>query len=192
MFKDENERKIQTRSVIRFLHMQGMKAHDIQVSLQTVNPFYHLHLNTIYFWIDKFEKGEISVHDANRCGRSPTEGLKDKISAELEKCFFISAREMAEAIGVDKNTVTRVLREELFMTKMNYKWIPHNLSPDLKIKRVATAKRMLEILKTNQRWGNIYTGDETWVYLRNPRKSLWIKSGIKPPSMAKNKIGAKK
>lgn len=36
------------------------------------------------------------------------------------------------------------------------------------------------------------TQDETWIYLNNPRKTMWIKEGHEPPINVKQNIGSKK
>ena len=39
---------------------------------------------------------------------------------------------------------------------------------------------------------SIYTGDETWVYFNNPRKSMWIQKGTRPPTRVRKEISASK
>ena len=38
----------------------------------------------------------------------------------------------------------------------------------------------------------LMTQDETWIYLNNPRKTMWIKEGHEPPINVKQNIGSKK
>ena len=186
------EIKIQIRSVIRFFHLRGTAPPEIKRELYSVYGHNCISDDQIYYWISKFDSGTISVKDDKRSGRPRIEGLAEQIRAALENDRFQSARDLANLVGVDKNTIIRVLKDELSMVKVNLKWIPHQLTDALKSDRVAKARKMLEILKMPRRWGNIYTGDETWVYLRNPRHSMWILSGSQCPTRERTTIGAKK
>ena len=172
--------------------MQNKKPMAIKQEMDEVFTPFEIPKSTIEFWVQKFKAGETSIFDAERCGRSRIEGLSEKVRDELHNNQYLSARELAAMLGVDKNTVIKILREDLQMTKVNFRWIPKELSDELKAKRVIIATKMLETIQNSKKWGNVYTGDETWVYLKNPRKSMWLQSGIKPPTSVKHTIGSKK
>jgi len=169
-----------------------VKPKDIQSELVAAYGYPQVPLRTIYYWVEKFKNGETSVEDGDRSGRPQILGLAESIKSLLLEDPYASAREMSGVIGVDKNTVVRVLREELDMLKVNFRWIPHVLSDKLKATRVRIAREMLITLESSGKWWDIYTGDETWVYFNNPRKSMWIQNGAKPPTIVRKTISASK
>lgn len=192
MSNNEFEVKLQQRSVIRFLFLRGMKPKEIQGELVAAYGNPPVPLTTIYYWVKKFGNGETSVCDYERSGRPRIFGLLEQIKSLMVEDPYVSAREMSVSCGVDKNTVVRVLREDLDMQKVNFRWIPHTLTDELKATRVRIGCEMLNILESSRKWWDIYTGDETWVYLNNPRKSMWIQNGVKPPTRVKRGISASK
>jgi hypothetical protein len=50
---------------------------------------------------------------------------------------------------------------------------------------------MLEILHKTP-WAAISTGDESWISSQNPRRTMWMQSGIVPPKHARRTIASKK
>ena len=155
MTLDAHEKKIQIRSVIRFLSTKGKTGEDIQLELLSAFGSPLVPLNTIYFWVKKFKTGTISVEDEERVGRPRIEGLAEMITRELENDMYLSARELANILNVCKNTIIKVLKEDLKMNKVNFRWIPHILSDELKQKRVKIAKNMLNTMKKSKIWANI-------------------------------------
>ena len=106
---------------------------------------------------------------------------------------FASARDIANQLRCDKDTVVKILREELQMTKVNVRWIPKQLSDFQKSERVRIAREMLDVLDDQRQHELLYTQDETWVYLeKNPRKMMWLMNGADRPTEAKRPQGAKK
>ena len=90
---NENEAKVQIRSVVRFLFLRGMKAADI---LQEITGVYGPNVITsdvIYYWIRKFKNGETSVEDSPKPGRPPLDGIYHKIAGILETDPYCSARD---------------------------------------------------------------------------------------------------
>ena len=106
----------------------------------------------------------------------------------------MSTRSIAEAVGADKQTVKRVLMEELNMVKVNFKWIPHILTEEIRKNRVEIATKMYDLLSNASEnvLNNIYTEDETWIYFQNSHKSMWLLQGVQIPTVSKHVIGSSK
>ena len=155
MFNNEYEQYIQIRSINRYLFLKDMKAKDILREINSIFTSTFISQSTIYKWINKFKDGGKSVDDASREGRPRMIGLSEKVDEILRNNEFISARELAKILSVDKNTITKVLREDLSMLKVNMHWIPHILTDELKHKRVNVAKTMLKTLQSAHNLGNI-------------------------------------
>ena len=88
----------------------------------------------------------------------------------------MSSRNIAEKVGISKTTVKTIIEDRLQLHRINFKWIPHELTPQLRAERVSKAKELLAFMEKapNAILNHIYTEDETWIYYDNPRTSMWI------------------
>ena len=137
---------------------------------------------------------EHTLFDKKRSGRPLKSNHAQPISDKLKEDPYMSTRQLAEAVGVNKQTVKRVLIDELNMVKINLKWIPHVLTDEIKKKRVAIATTMLDFLShaSENALNSIYTEDETWIYFENSHKSMWLLQGSEIPTIPNHAIGSKK
>ena len=78
-------------------------------------------------------------------------------------------------------TVSKILREEILMTKGNIRWILKFLDVTQKLKRVRIAAQMLKVLSDHEELKYVFTQDETWIYLENPRKMMCVMCGSARP-----------
>ncbi|VVC33870.1 Transposase, type 1 [Cinara cedri] len=110
----------------------------------------------------------------------------------------MSIRMIAEAVNADKETVRKILHEELHMTKVCAKLVPKNLTPDQKFLRQQVCSDFLEKLKEDPGlMKNIITCDETWIFqydVETKRQSMHWKTPesprIKKARMSKSKFKA--
>jgi histone-lysine N-methyltransferase SETMAR len=72
--------------------------------------------------------------------------------------------------------------------------VPHELTNDLRKKRVAIGSQLLAILEEAQSTGfrQFVTGDESWIYLSYASRAVWTISQDKVPTREKQKISTKK
>lgn len=108
----------------------------------------------------------------------------------MEENPYASANTCAKHVGTDKKTVCCILREDLNMHKINFKWVPYELTQEIKEKRVQIAINLLEFLENSNRdrLNRIFTQDETWIYFDNPRNSMWIENGSEIPQRTRPTI----
>ena len=64
------------------------------------------------------------------------------------------------------------------MHKVNFKWIPYELSDEIRVKLVEIANNLLDLFSKSsiQTLNKVLTQDETWIYLYNTRESMWIEN----------------
>jgi len=111
----------------------------------------------------------------------------------MEENPFISQKKLERALSVHPTTIHRILVEDLILIRVNYRWIPHTLSPaqnDIRVSKAAVL--LLELTECQRSWCNVITGDETWIYLDNPREFIWQHAGLERPTRIKRQIGSKK
>ena len=180
------------RCVIKFLWLGGKSNKDIVDEMYRVYGDGCISLRTVQKWTCRFKNWEISIEDRERSGRPKNTELRVDVKAFIDEDPFASAREIANILGCDKDTVIKILREDLQMLKVNVSWIPKQLSDFQKGERVRIASEMLSVLADQRQHELLYTQDETWVYLENPRKTMWVMSGASRPREPKRLEGARK
>ena len=78
----------------------------------------------------------------------------------------LTVRSTAEQVNIDRETVRKILTEDLDMRKVCAKMIPKELTEEQKQRRVTTCQDLLE--RQDDILGHVITGDETWVYQYDP------------------------
>ena len=103
--------------------------------------------------------------------------FREKIQADDS----ITIRALRLATGLSHGTINNIIRYDLGLKKLSARWIPHFLTAEQKLKRVAVAKKILKDFGPNGQYRvtDIATGDETYIDLYcRPMKSKnrrWIK-----------------
>ena len=112
MFETDQEKKIQIRSIIRFLCLKKYSMHDI---LQEIHDIYgnSVKRTMIYKWGKKFSEGERNVMESKRTGRKRKfdEVEKDKVEEILKNNRRITTYGISLQIDVSCTTVKRILKE---------------------------------------------------------------------------------
>lgn len=109
-----------------------------------------------------------------------------------------SLRAIAEEVGMGKDTVRSILREDLHMRKVCSTWVPHDLDDKTKALRVGCAKGMKKnICQLGGNAAQYYAcEDETWVFFDScgtkQENKVWLKKGEKRPRVVKRGLTARK
>ncbi|VVC44420.1 Hypothetical protein CINCED_3A020187 [Cinara cedri] len=153
----------------------------------------------VFEWYKCFSEGRESTEDDQHPGRPVTVSTPEtvtKINQIVRADRRMSIRMITEAVNADKETVRKILHEELHMTKVCAKLVPKNLTPDQKFLRQQVCSDFLEKLKENPGlMKNIIACDETWIYqydVETKRQSMRWKTPeslrIKKARMSKSKF----
>ena len=78
----------------------------------------------------------------------------------------LTVRSIAEQVNINRETVRKILIEDLDMRKVCAKIVPKELTKKQKQRRVTICQDLLE--RQDDILGCIITGDETWVYQYDP------------------------
>jgi transposase len=82
---------------------------------------------TVYKWVTSFSGGRASVTDEERSGRpakSRTEENTAKVRQTVRGNRRLTARSVAEQVNVDRETVRKILTENLDMRKVGVELLP--------------------------------------------------------------------
>jgi len=118
---------------------------------------------------ETFFEGGASVTDEERSGwpaTSRTEENITKIHQIVHENCRLTVRSIAEQVNIDRETVRKILTEDLDMRKVCAKMVPKELTKEQNQRRVTVCQDLLE--KQDDILGPVITGDETQVYQYDP------------------------
>ena len=117
----------------------------------------------------RFSEGRESVTEEERSGRpatSRTEKNIPKIRQIIRENRRLTVRSIAEQVNINRETVGKILIEDLDMRKACAKMVPQELAEKQKQRRVTIRQELLE--RRDDILGRVITGDETWVHQYEP------------------------
>jgi len=123
----------------------------------------------VYKWVKHFSDGRESVTDKERSGRpaaSRTEENIAKVHQIVRENHRLTVRSIAEQVNIDRETVRKILTEDLDMRKVCAKMDPKELTEEQKQRRVTICQDILE--RQDDILVCVITGVETWVYQYDP------------------------
>ena len=128
---------------------------------------------TIKNWVAQFKHDDFSTCDAPRLGRSKTvttPEIIDQIHELILEDCRISAKSIAEQLGVSCEHVGSIIHEDLDMRKLSAKWVPKCLNTDQKRQRCQLSEKLLEFFRRdpNDFLSRLGTMKETWLYHYDP------------------------
>ena len=98
----------------------------------------------------QFKRGDVSTCDAPRPGR-PKTVTTPEIIYQIHKLILedrqISAKSIAEQLGILREWVGSIIHEDLDMRKLSAKWVPKSLKADQKRQRYQASEQVLEFFR---------------------------------------------
>ena len=146
---------------------------------------------TVCRYFKRFSEGDESVEDRPR-SRRPVEFDYDKLIALVEEDNRLSTADIAARLACSYNTAA-VHLETLGLVRKLGRWIPHKLTTDQRVTRVAISQHLLSQIPSKEFLESIITGDETWVKYSNPvRKGQLVGRYEQPEPEPKGDMHPKK
>ena len=102
---------------------------------------------TVKDWVAQFKRGDFSTCDAPRPGRPKTMNIPeiiDQIHELILENRQISAKSIAEQLGISREWVWSTIHEDVDMRKLSAKWVPKCLNADQKRQRCQSSEQLLE------------------------------------------------
>ena len=127
-------------------------------------------------WVAQFIRGGFSTSDAPRPGRPKTvttPAIIDQIHELIWEDRRISAKSIAEQLGISCERVGSIIHEDLDMRKLTAKWVPKCLNADQKHHWCQTSEQISEFFRRdpNDFLSRLVTMDETRLYHYGPEKT---------------------
>jgi len=105
---------------------------------------------TIKNWVAQIKHCDFSTCDAPRPGRPKTvttPEIIDRIHELILEDRRISAKSIAEQLGISREWVGSIIHEDLDMRKLSAKWVPKCLHADQKHQRCQSSEQLLEFFR---------------------------------------------
>jgi len=93
----------------------------------------------VYKWVKRFSEGRESVTDEERSRRPATSRTEEniaKVRQILHENRRLTVRSIAEQVNFDRETVRKIVTEDLGMRKVCAKMVPKELTEEQKQRRV--------------------------------------------------------
>jgi len=185
---------METRAVIECFTLppperQGAGANSRHSDTQTLGKHAPLYA-TFKNWVTQFKSGDFSTCDEPRPGRLKTVTtpvIIDQIHELILEDRRISAKSIAEKLGISSKRVGSIIHEDLDMRKLSAKWVLKCLNADQKRQPCQSAEQILEFFRDdpNDFLSRLVTMDETWLYHYDPETKRqpmeWRHSGSPRP-----------
>jgi len=100
--------------------------------------------------VAQFKRGDFFTCDAPRPGRPKTvttQEIFDQIHELILEYQSISAKSIAEQLGISRERVGSIIHEDLDMRKLSAKWVPKCLSADQKRQWCLSSEQLLEFFR---------------------------------------------
>jgi len=130
---------------------------------------------TVKNWVAQFKPGDFSTCDAP-CPGQPKTVTTTEIIDQIHELIFedcqISAKSIAEQLGISCERVGSIIHEDLDMRKLSAKWVPKCLNADQKRQRCQSSEQLLEFFRCdpNDLLSRLVNMNETWLYHYDPEK----------------------
>jgi histone-lysine N-methyltransferase SETMAR len=165
--------KIEYRAVIKFVVKEGLTPNEIYSKFIKVYGDASPLFSTIKKWAAEFKRDRTSLVDDPREGR-PKSATTPEIIEQVHDMILddqrMKVREIAETIGISKDSVGYILHEELGMKKLCARWVPRLLTADQKRTHMKIFEQCSERFNKNKPdfVRRFITVDETWIYHYTP------------------------
>ena len=164
--------RLEQRYCIKVCHKLGDSQSETIRKIQQVFGDDAMGVTQIKEWFNRFKNGRTSVESEQRSGRPKTArnaAVVEKVENLVRGDRRLTVREIAEEVGISKDSAHEILRADLNMRRVAAKFVPKLLSAEQKELRVEVAQDLLDTISTDPEFLNtVITGDESWVYGYDP------------------------
>ncbi|KAJ4445099.1 hypothetical protein ANN_06898 [Periplaneta americana] len=173
--------RIERRYCIKFCQKLGDSQSQTIRKIQQVFGEDAMDVTQIKEWFNRFKDGRTSAESEQHCGRPQTarsaavvERVRNLVMADRR----LAVREIAEEVGVSKDSAHAILRDDLNMNRVAAKFVPKLLFLEQKDLRRDVAQDLVDTANTDP--GFLNTSSQ-WKHPESPRpkKARQVRSKIK-------------
>jgi hypothetical protein len=139
--------ELEQRIIIRFLSREHAEPQDIHARVSAQLRDAADSLGSIQRWCQYIQQGRELLDDEPRSGRPPIDFLDISILSSLEKPPFHTAYSLAEILDFSPTTILNHLRDSLGMKLFHLRWMPNQLTQQLRTSRIHKCQELLPLLE---------------------------------------------
>lgn len=163
----------EVRSVIKFLNAQNKEPIEIHRQICQVYGPDIMSKQMVRRWCRQFSEGRQSVHDEQRSGRPSliNDDLVELVRQRILENRRFTITELSNHFPqISRTVLHEIVTQHLQFKKVCCRWVPKNLTPEHKTKRLGAALTFLQRYHDDgdEYLDRIVTGDETWISLFTP------------------------
>ncbi|KAL4126948.1 hypothetical protein QTP88_011146 [Uroleucon formosanum] len=192
------QRNIEQRYAIKFCVKLGDSVAETYDKLVKVFGDEALSRAQAFRWHNNFKNGRESVGDEPRSGR-PVEARTDnvqRVRTLVRQDRRLTVRMLADELNLKRETVRKILTDDLSMKKLCTKMVPKNLLAEQKHVEMSISQDCLEQVEADPTLlDRVITGDEGWYFQYDPetkrQSQQWLSPGAARPKkarMSKSKV----
>jgi len=145
-----------------------------------------LSLQQVYKSSRKFLNGVSSATDSPWPGQAHwvvTPEAIAAVEATMKEKNRVTVHEIAAHLDMSHGSAHHIVHDVLQFHKMSARWVPCQLTEELKEQRVDVCQELLKRFEAegDHFLGRIVTGDETWVHYYQPETKKASRNGAIPP-----------
>lgn len=143
------ERRVHFRHILLFYFRGGKNAAEAKQKICDVYGSDAITTTSCYNWYARFQSGHYNLEDAARSGR-PSAIKNDQILELIKVDRQLTAREIADQLGIGSSTVCARLRE-MGMVKKDNAWVPNNSTDANNINQIDEKDAGVSVTKPRKR-----------------------------------------
>ena len=132
--------KKQIQAVFLFEFRMGRKAVETTCNVSNTFGPGTANKHTVQWWFKKFFKGDESLEDKEHSGQ-PSNVDSDQLRANIEADPLKTKQEVAEEFNVNHSMVWHL--KQIGKVKKLHKWVPHELTENLKNRRLEVSSSLI-------------------------------------------------
>jgi histone-lysine N-methyltransferase SETMAR len=188
-------------AVVRFLGSEGEKPADIHRRMKMQYGDACVSLQQVYEWHRKFKIGVSTLIDAAHSGQPHTMTTPNAIAAVervIRENGWVTIDEVAGELKISHGSSHHMIHDVLQYHKVSTRWVPKQLIPELKERRVDVCEILLRRYEAEEDGflHCIVTGDECWVHYFQPETKRaskeWRHSSLPKPKKFRTTRSASK
>ena len=143
--------RLKQRAVIEFLTAEGVVPIDIHRRMKLVYGEACVDVSTVRRWAKELAEtspAETDLHDKARCGRPNSASdvqHQERVDEMIQANRRIKLREVSKMLGISVGSAQFVIHDALGYRKLCARWVPHMLSPELKLNRSRVSEELLAL-----------------------------------------------
>jgi len=160
----KSDKNLAQRINIKFRVKIGKGASETLAQLTLAYGEYAMKKPSVFEWHRLFKEGREDVQDDPRSGQPKTQRTDAnvvRIRTLVRSDRRLGVRVMAEELNMNRQTVRKIVKEDLGMRKISAKMVPRILTHDRKHRRLHISS---DLLRNTEMFYRVITGNGTWCF----------------------------